>query len=185
MREIYKKSQTAIDAIDAIAVSVASVLLFALMVIVVFDVGLRYLFNAPITWSYETIEHFLMPGLFFLSASHTLCANSHVAVDIIHNYLPDRKRYVLEAISHALSTPAFALATYFSALQTLDQFREGTQLGSGLELPTWTTSVLLPVGFGLLSLRALLKAVGFAASIGAREPLAALPAISGTEENYE
>lgn len=185
MKETYDRLQAAIDAIDAIAVAVACVLLFSLMFIVVWDVAMRYAFNAPISWSYEIVSNFLMPGLFFLSVSHTLRANAHVSVDVIHNYLPDRTRFVLEAISHLLSTPVFATVTYFAAMQTLEQFQSADRLASGLELPTWTTTVLLPAGFGLLTLRALLKAIGFAASIGAREPLTALPALSGAEENYE
>lgn len=185
VKKIYDRLDAAVDAIDGIAVAIACILLFALMLVVVADVALRYAFNAPITWSYEVISSFLMPGLFFLSVSHTLRANAHVPVDIVHNYLATRTRYILEAISHLLSTPIFAAVAWFALTQTIEQFKSGDQLASGLELPTWTTTVLLPIGFGLLTLRTLLKAIGFAASIGAKQPFTDLPVISGTEENYE
>lgn len=185
MREIYDRMDAAVDTVDDIAVAIACILLFALMLVVVADVALRYAFNAPLAWSYEVISNFLMPGLFFLSVSHTLRANAHVPVDIVHNYLSTRTRYILEAISHLLSTPVFAAVTWFALARTIEQFKSGNQLASGLELPTWTTTALLPIGFGLLTLRALLKAVGFAASIGAKQPFTDLPVISGMEENYE
>jgi TRAP-type C4-dicarboxylate transport system permease small subunit len=182
VKKTYHWLEACINTIDDIAVIIACMLLMALMLVVVADVGMRYLFNAPLAWSYEIIEYFLMPGLFFLAVSHTLRANAHVSVDIIHNYLSTPKRYVLEALSHALSTPVFAMATWFSALQTIAQFNSGTHLANGLELTSWTTSFLLPLGFGFLTLRALLKTIGYVASIGASEPLTALPAISGSAE---
>ncbi len=182
MKKTYQRLEATIDAIDGIAVTIACLLLMTLMFVVVADVGMRYLFNAPLTWSYEVIEYFLMPGLFFLAVSHTLGASAHVSVDIIHNYLPQPKRYILEALSHAMSTPIFAMATWFAALQTIAQFDSGMRLANGLELTTWSTSFLLPLGFGLLTLRALLKTIGYATSIGATVPLTRLPAISGSEE---
>lgn len=181
----YRWLRAAIDLIDALAVLIACLALFALMSLVVSDVALRYFINAPLTWSYEVISNFLMPGLFFLSVSHTLKANAHVAVDIVHNYLGDRTRYVLEAINSALICPVFAVIAYFSLRATLDQFAAGDVMTSGLELPSWTTSFLSPLGFALLALRTGLNALGYVGSLIGPQPLLELPAISGTEENYE
>ena len=65
-----------------------------------------------------------MPGLFFFAASHTLKAHAHVAVDIVHNYVGRRTRYVLETLVSALATPVFALRTVVSAQQTYDDIRD-------------------------------------------------------------
>ena len=94
----YVRLRRVIDAIDGVLMLVGCLMLFALMLVVVADVSLRYLFNAPLQWSYEVISSYLMPGLFFMAVSHTLKANAHVSVDILHNYVGRRTRYVFEAI---------------------------------------------------------------------------------------
>ncbi len=149
---------------------------------IIADVALRYLFNAPLQWSYEVISSYLMPGLFFFAASHTLKAHAHVAVDIVHNYVGRRTRYVLEALVSALATPVFALCTVVSAQHTLDDIRTAATSTSGLALPTWTISLMLPIGFGLLTLRLAINAIGYIATLVTGREVTELPPISGTEE---
>lgn len=172
----------AIDAIDTVLMAIGSAMLFALMFVVVSDVTLRYLFNAPLVWSYEIISGYLMPGLFFFAVSHTLKVNAHVAVDIVHNYVARKTRYVLEMIGSVLAVPAFAVCTWVSAGITLKDFVTGATSTSGLALPTWTISLMLPIGFGMLTLRLTLNAIGYIATLVTGREVAPLPPISGTEE---
>lgn len=170
-----------IDAIDKLMAQVGSLMLFIMMLVVVADVAFRYALNAPFSWSYEVVSTFLLPGLFFLSVSHTLGANAHVAVDIAHNYVSNKVRYVFEAISNAVATPVFAFITWVAVVQTFNEIVQGTSQTSGLELPSWTASVLLPIGFGLLTLRCALNTLGYIASARTTQTWIELPAISGVE----
>ena len=178
----YAGLRRVIDLVDTALMSVGCLMLFLLMMVVVADVSLRYLFNAPLTWSFEIISSYLMPGLFFLSASHTLKAHAHVCVDILHNYVGRSTRYVFEAIGSVLAAPVFALATVVSAQNTWKDFQSGAASSSGMELPTWTVSLMLPLGFGLLTLRLVLHAIGYVGTLLSGRELKELPAISGTEE---
>jgi TRAP-type C4-dicarboxylate transport system permease small subunit len=171
-----------LDLIDNALMAVGCLMMFALMLVVVADVSLRYLFNAPLSWSYEVVSKYLMPGLFFLAASHTLKAHGHVTVDILHNYLGRRTRYVLQALISGLAAPAFGVAAWVSAQKTLEDFGSGAADTSGLGLPSWTVSLMLPLGFGLLALRLALNAGGYAATLLSGREVLALPPISGTEE---
>ena len=45
-----------------------------------------------------------------------------------------------------------------AALRTLADFQSGAVSTSGVEVPSWSTNVLLPLGFGLLTLRLALDA---------------------------
>ena len=83
----FARLRAAIDGLDAALMAIGGGMLLLLMLLVVADVALRYLFNAPLAWSYEVVSSYLMPGLFFLAVSHTLKAHGHVAVDILHNHL--------------------------------------------------------------------------------------------------
>ncbi len=182
---VHARLRRALDRIDGAVVAVGAAMLFALMCVVVADVSLRYLFNAPLQWSYEVISSYLMPGLFFLAVSHTLKAHSHVAVDIVHNYVGRRTRYAFESLASVLALPAFATCAWMAAGVTIRDFQTGATSSSGLALPTWTLSMLLPIGFGLLSLRLLLDAAGYLGSLASGRDLLALPPISGTEEGAQ
>jgi hypothetical protein len=104
-----------------------------------------------------------------------------VAVDILHNYVGTRVRYGFEAASTMLAVPVFALATWLAA-GTLEQYRAGAQASSGLGVPSWTISMVLPVGFGMLTLRLALNAIGYVATLLTGRQITPLPPISGTEE---
>ncbi|AVO48378.1 TRAP transporter small permease [Melaminivora suipulveris] len=178
----YRRLGRVVDAIDNVLVTIGCLLLFALMCLVVADVGRRYLFNAPIAWSYEVVNHFLMPGVFFYTVSHTLKAHAHVAVDILHNYVGTRTLYVFELIGTVLALPVFALVTWLAAGRTLEEWRSAAEASSGLAAPTWAISIVLPLGFGMLTLRLALNAVGYGLSLASGRPVKPLPPISGTEE---
>ena len=182
---IYASLRRGLDLVDGGLIFVGSLMLFALMCLVVADVSMRYLLNSPVQWSYEVISSYLMPGLFFLSVSHTLRAHSHVAVDILHNYVGRQTRYAFEVIACVLAAPAFAICAWMAAGITLHDFQSSAVSSSGLALPTWSVSMFLPVGFGLLSLRLILYSVGYLMSLGSGRNVLALPPISGTEEGAE
>jgi TRAP-type C4-dicarboxylate transport system permease small subunit len=182
---LFRRLQRAVDATDSMLVAIGGAMLFALMCLVVADVTRRYLFNAPIAWSYEIINSYLMPGLFFLAVSHALRVHAHVAVDILHNYVGTRWRNAFETVAMTLAVPVFGVATWLAAGKTLHDFRSAAESSSGLGLPTWTISIVFPIGFGVLTLRLALHAAGYAASLFTGRQVLALPPISGTEESAE
>ncbi|MEO9101426.1 MAG: TRAP transporter small permease [Burkholderiaceae bacterium] len=184
MNRTYQHLRRWMQYVDTAAAYIACLLLFSLMLVVMADVSLRYLFNAPLLWSYEVISVFLLPGLFFLSVSHALGTHAHVSVDILQNYVSDSSRYVFEAITSAVATPVFAFIAWVALQQTLEQFAAGTFHSSGLELPSWLTTALLPLGFGLLALRCLLNTVGYAMSLVSGEHWLALPPLSGSGDDH-
>lgn len=173
------------DAVDGVLVAIGSTMLFALMCLVVADVSLRYLFNAPLQWSYEVINNYLMPGLFFFAVSHTLKAHSHVAVDILHNYVGSRVRYVFETIGTLLAVPVFGLCAWVAALNTLKEFHDNAVATSGLPVASWTISIFFPIGFGMLTVRLALHAAGYLATLATGREYQELPPVSGTEEGAE
>ncbi|MEO8310108.1 MAG: TRAP transporter small permease [Caldimonas sp.] len=184
-RSLYDRLRRVVDAIDNVLMAIGCLMLLGLMFVVVADVALRYVFNSPLQWSYEVISSYLMPGLFFFAASHTLKAHAHVAVDIVHNYVGRRPRYALEALASTLATPVFLLCTVVSARRTFEDLQTAATSTSGLGLPTWTISLMLPIGFGLLTLRLAINAIGYIATLTSGREITPLPPISGTEELTE
>jgi TRAP-type C4-dicarboxylate transport system permease small subunit len=87
----------------------AQVVIVLMVLLTVTDVCLRYIFNSPITGSYEVTE-FMMAVLVFASVGFTMSVKDHVSVDLVVTKLPDRVRALLEAITCLLAFGLFALA---------------------------------------------------------------------------
>lgn len=179
---LHARWRAAQDALDTALMSVGAVLMLAMMLLVVADVALRYLFNAPLAWSYEVISSYLMPGVFFLAVSHALKVHAHVAVDLLHHRMGRRLRFAVHAVLGMLAAPVFAFAAVVAAQRTWAEFAAGDVSTSGLGVPSWSVSVLLPLGFGLLALRLLLGAAGYAGTLLTGREWVGLPPLSGAEE---
>jgi TRAP-type C4-dicarboxylate transport system permease small subunit len=161
---------------------VAGVLMFAIMMVVVIDVVMRYFFNAPLSWSYELISLYLMVGLFFFALSDTLAHDAHVAVDILHLYMTKRLRHAAEFVGYLLATPVFAAIFYLSVITTWESFQGGDVLAGHIPWPTWLAQICVPLGVGVLVLRMALRAAGHLVSFTADRSVIALPPVSGVEE---
>ncbi len=179
---LHARWRALLDVLDTALMAVGAVLLLAMMLLVVADVVLRYLFNAPLTWSYEVITSYLMPGVFFLAVSHALKVHAHVAVDLLHHRMGRRLRFAVHAVLGMLAAPVFAFAAVVAAQKTWAEFAAGDVSTSGLGVPSWSVSALLPLGFGLLALRLLLDAAGYAGTLLTGREWVGLPPLSGTEE---
>ena len=168
----YVTMRRVLDVVDGALVAIGALMLFVLMCLVVADVSMRYLFNAPLQWSFEVISNYLMPGLFFLAVSHTLKAHSHVAVDIVHNYVGAKTRYTFQSISCALAVPAFAICAWKAAGVTLGELNLRGRTGAtvvaltrgGQPMPLPSASTRIEAG-DLLALTGSGNAIGLAAAL--------------------
>ena len=97
------------------------------------------------------------------------------------HYLSD----VFESVGALLAVPVFGLITWLAAGKTLEEFASAAEASSGLAVPSWTISIVLPIGFGLLTLRLALNAIGYLATLATGRTIQPLPPISGSEGEIE
>jgi len=69
----------------------------AYMVIIVYEVVMRYLFNRPTNWAHE-LSTFLFGAQFMLGGAFCLWRGSMVNVDILHVHIPVRLRAAIDAV---------------------------------------------------------------------------------------
>ena len=91
----------AIDRFTDYTGKIVSWLIVVLTVLVVTEVILRRFFNSPTIWSFEVTQQ-IFAFHFMLLAPYALLHRSHVAVDIFHEKLSDRKRAVLDVVSYLI-----------------------------------------------------------------------------------
>lgn len=159
----------------------AALMLFAIMAIATIDVAMRYLFNAPLGWSYDLISLYLMGGVFFFSLSDTLAHDGHVAVDLLHNGLAPRTRHLLEIPGYALAAIVIGCIGWLAAAKTIASFQAGELIAGSIDWPTWISASFVALGFALMFARIVFRLIGHTASVLSHRSMVALPPIAGRD----
>lgn len=133
-------------AIERVALFVAALTFFAMMAVTVVDVVMRYVFNAPLTWSFELIGTYLMAAAFFLAVSATQARKQHVNVDVIARLLPPRLQAGALAVAGILVIVMFALIWWAGAANFWEAWRDGLTSDGAIAWPLWPVYLLIPLG---------------------------------------
>ena len=138
----------AIDRLSGACGVVAAVLVIVLIVLMLYDVVLRYGFNAPTLWGFD-INTWLMGAAFILSIGYALSHDAHVRVDLL--YTPQtrpRLRYVDVIGFTLILLPASAWITWGLWHYFFEAYRTGERSGSSAWNPVlWPFRLILFVGF--------------------------------------
>lgn len=151
--------------IESVVTGITSCAIVAIMLIVFADVGLRYGFNSPLTWSYDFVSMYLMAALFFLTLSATLRDGRHVRIDILLLMVRPRIRHTLELIGYLMTLVLMAGILYQGVAKVHATYLSGDTAAGVIAWPLWTVVVFVPLGAGLLALRLGVGAASLAVAI--------------------
>ena len=169
-------------AVERVLTAVAVVFLFAIMLLVVADVFMRYALNRPFSFTYDLVGLYLLAGVFFLTLSDALRDHVHVSVDILAQHFSPPWRRAAEIVTAAVGMAVFSLVAWLGYARALTNYREGDVLAGAIAWPTWASSGLVPLGCGVFVLRLALQLVGNLASLVTGRDLYGLPPITGAGE---
>ena len=129
-------------------------LILILTVVMVFDVIMRYLFNAPTVWGFD-ISYMLGGTFFILGMGYTLLKDKHVRVDVFFAKLSARTKAYIEVILGAvLFFPAFGLLFYQLLPYVLQSWMDQEKsLESFWRPPIYPFKTVLLFGVALLLLQ--------------------------------
>jgi len=129
-------------------------LILILTVVMVFDVIMRYLFNAPTVWGFD-ISYMLGGTFFILGMGYTLLKDKHVRVDVFFAKLSARTKAYIEVILGAvLFFPAFGLLFYQLFPYVLQSWKDQEKsLESFWRPPIYPFKTVLLFGVALLLLQ--------------------------------
>lgn len=171
--------------IEAAFSTAAAIILFAVMLIVAADVGMRYAFNQPFSWSYDLISLYLVLAIFYFCLSHAFTTHAHVGVDIVHYYVSPRTRRAFELITCLVSAPLFAAIAAICGRRALAAFIGNDFMVGAIAWPTWGFVVLAPIGCGLLALRLILNGVAHTIALFGGPEIIPLPALARSDEGLD
>lgn len=165
LADVLRRAGAAIARIEDAGCVLAGGAIFLVMLIVFVDVFMRYIFRAPLSWSYDLISLYMVPILFFLVVSETFRRNHHVAVDIAYLRFSENGQRIARLAIALLMAPAVWQMVSLSAQEAGESYAKKEVISGAVLWPTWIPLVIVTLGFGLLLARLALDAVALAAAL--------------------
>jgi len=138
----------------------AMLALFVMMMIIVCDVTMRYVFSSPIHGAYDIVEVCLLIFVFH-GLSACFLARQNIVIDLIDNIIPARATHVLVRLSDLLTIAILALMIWAMVEPATQAFEYGDKkLELGLKLwILWSIAIVGLSGTLFCALGALAKPV--------------------------
>ena len=163
MKSTLTKLKQGIDSLTEVCGKLTAWLVLALVLLVGYDVFMRYVFNSG-SIALQELEWHLFSIIFLIGAAYTLKHDEHVRLDLLYKsrFLSDRHRDWIDAIGAILILLPFCLLIIVSAWPFVSQayiHNEASPDPGGLPA-RWLIKTMIPVGFSLLLLQGIAEAIG-------------------------
>lgn len=140
------------DRIITALIFLAGVLLITSMLLVNYEVFMRYFLNYSAAWVIEVCELILL-FITFLGAAWLLREDGHVTVDIVHSHLNQKTRTAMDIGTSILALVVCLVLTWYSAASTVDHLQREATLVRSLTLPKGMLMVVIPIGLLMVSIQ--------------------------------
>jgi TRAP-type mannitol/chloroaromatic compound transport system permease small subunit len=146
----------AIDALNSWVGRAFAWLSVALTALITWEVGSRYVFDAPHPWAFDA-QAMLYGSLFMLAGAYTLAAAGHVRGDIVYGFLPPRLQAAIDLVLYVVffvpGVAAMIWAGYYFAAESwaINEHSSITSEGP----PLYPFKTVIPLAGALLMLQGL------------------------------
>ncbi len=121
-----------------------------------YEVGARYLFNAPTIWAAEISQLLLLWGT-FIAMARALKRDQHIRISALDPFIPEAGKRWLRMFSLVFIALLCLLVVWYGFSIFYDSFERGRSTGTMLNIPNWWIEIVIPLGFGILFLQALVE----------------------------
>lgn len=169
------------DWLNAKFAYIVAFLIVPMLIIMIWEIMMRYVFNSPSHWAYE-ISLFVFGAYIVLGGAYTHLTGSHVNVDIIWGQLSLRGRAILDVITSVFSFLFLGVLFWASLKITIDSWQIGETTMSHWKPIYYPLRTTLPVGCFLFLMQVLAKLIrDIAIAIKGKEVFSIRTAIPGTD----
>ncbi len=141
-----------LDLLTKVTFHISGAALAGILCLIVNEVCRRYFFNAPTTWAGDA-NQWLFALATMLALPEITRVKGNVAITILLERMPQRKRVFFGRLLCFVSCFACLLAGYISGNEVIRQFSMGITTNWVYPVPKWWVSAAIPVGFLLSSLQ--------------------------------
>ena len=145
-----------INGLTWLAELLAEIGLVLLLLIVLHEVVVRYVFNAPTLYSVELSEYLLVLVV-FLSIGWVLREDRHVAATFLVDRLPPRLRRGVKVLTSLMTMAFLGVLVWKGAKTAVTAFSGGYHSSSLLNFPMWIPYALIPLGALVMGLQYIVR----------------------------
>lgn len=146
------------DWINARFAWVVAFLVAPMLIIMIWEIVMRYFFNMPSLWAYE-ISKFLYGGYIVLGGAYTFMAGGHVNVDIIYGKLSPRGKAIIDIITSSVVFLFLGVLFWVSLERTILSWQLGETTMSHWQPIYYPLRTTLPVGCFLFLMQVVAKLI--------------------------
>lgn len=149
-KTFVQKLDRVIGTITRIGSLITPILIVFIMLLIVFDVSRRTLFDKPVSGSVELIQC-LIAIAGFMAMGWTTYKDKHIRIDSLTNMLPKKAAYVLDLITSIIPLAVIIplVRQSFVRMQQAIEYNEATSI---LQIPMYPFIFFVVVGYVLLLL---------------------------------
>lgn len=143
----------AIDTLNTWVGRIVGWVMIFIMLVTVYDVVARRLFNAPVVWAFDvSVQLFALH--FMITAAYALLHDEHVSIDIFKNRLPVRQQAVLDILSYIVFFFPFMIMLLIYGWDFAARSWASRETSWGIvALPVYYIKTVIPVTAVLLMLQ--------------------------------
>ena len=133
-----------------------ALILFLLIVLAAWQVVARNFFDGGLLWG----DGFVRVAVLWVTLIGAMVASrkdDHIRMDVISRYLPVNFRRLSARLTAVFTALVCGLFAWFSTTFVIEEMEYGTMAFG--EVPAWACALVMPVGFGIMTLRYMLHAV--------------------------
>lgn len=143
--------------ISGVLISIGATILALMMFLTALDVGMRYIFNRPISGAFELVEY-MMSIIIPFSIAYCAEKRGHVAVELILARFPTKVQAVVEALVTGAAI-VFALIIAWQNFLYVGEVYDSHLTSSVLLIPAYPFVIPVAVGIGAYALMLLVHLI--------------------------
>ena len=141
-----------IEALEKITLWGGQFVLAFMVVTICYDAIMRYLFTAPTSWSLE-VNTFLIIYVAIMTAADVQRTDSHIRISFFSDKMGAGAQRVNRAIIGLFGAGFAGIMAWRGFLMTYQAWEYGERVSSSFGTPMVYPYAMLPIGFGLLTIR--------------------------------
>jgi len=128
-----------------------------MMLNVTLDVFLKNIWNTPIQGTIEISSYYYMVAIVMLPMAFVEYENEQIGVDLLYTRLPRVLQLACLLVTFTITAVALSVMAWRTGLDAVRAFRVGEVVMGSREVLVWPARCLLPLGFGLTAIAAVLR----------------------------
>jgi TRAP-type mannitol/chloroaromatic compound transport system permease small subunit len=130
----------------------ACTLILFMLIVILYEVVMRYVFNLSQIWAYETSQ-FTFATIVGLGGAYTLLTQAHVRMDIIYSRLSPKARAIMNIVTFVFFLIYIGMLIWKGWAVAFNSFTIGERTESVWRPLVWPVKMMIPLGAFLVLLQ--------------------------------